>query len=73
MLVKVVNDDTNEEIEGKERAKDDEGNKVDIHVDVVFIDRLVLDLQRAGKRHSSSKLSLITLQVVGSKALFATS
>lgn len=73
MLVKVVNDDTNEEIEGKERAKDDEGNKVDIHVDVVFIDRLILHLQRRGKTHSSSKLSLITFPFVGSKVPFQTS
>ena len=44
MLVEVVNDDTNEEVEGEERAKDDENNKVDVHVDVVLVDGLVFHL-----------------------------
>jgi hypothetical protein len=44
-LVEVVNDHTNEEIEGEEGAKDDEDDKVDVHVDVVFIDGLAFHLK----------------------------
>lgn len=44
LLVEVVNDDTNEEVQGEERAKDDEDDKVDVHVQVVLVDRLVLHL-----------------------------
>lgn len=44
MLVEVVNDHTNEEVQGKEGAKYDEDNKVDVHVDIDFIVRLVLHL-----------------------------
>lgn len=32
LLVEVINDDTNEEVEGKERAEDDEDDKVDVHI-----------------------------------------
>ncbi len=49
LLVEVVNDHTNKEVEGEEGAKYDENNKVDVHVDVDFIVRLVFHL---GERHN---------------------
>lgn len=49
LLVEVVNDHTNEEVEGEEGAKYDENDKVDVHVDVDFIVGLVFHL---GGRHN---------------------
>ena len=49
LLVEVVNDHTDEEVEGEEGTEDDEDNKVDVHVDVVFINRLVFHLNRDEK------------------------
>lgn len=43
-MIEIINDDTNEEIEGEERAKDDKYDKVDVHVEVLLIDRLVFHL-----------------------------
>lgn len=45
LLIKVVNDDTNEQIQSEEGAEDDEDDKINIHVNVVLIDGLVLNLQ----------------------------
>lgn len=45
LLVEVINDHTNEEIEGEEGAKYDENHKVDVHVDVDLILRLVFHLK----------------------------
>ena len=36
LLVEVVNDDTDEKVQGEERPEDDENNEVDVHVEVVF-------------------------------------
>lgn len=36
LLVEVVDDDTDEKIQGEERSKDDENDEVDVHVEVVF-------------------------------------
>lgn len=36
LLVEVVNDDTDEKVQGEERPKDDENDEVDVHVEVVF-------------------------------------
>lgn len=55
MLVEVVNDHTNEEVQGKEGAKYDEDNKVDVHVDIDFIVRLFLHL---GERKTCVKAVL---------------
>ena len=49
LLVEVVNDHTDEEVEGEKGAEDDEDYKVDVHVDVVFINRLVFHLNRDEK------------------------
>lgn len=49
LLVEVVNDHTNEEVEGEEGPKYDENHKVDVHVDVDFIVGLVFHL---GGRHN---------------------
>lgn len=57
MLIEVINDDTNEQVQGEEGAEDDEDDKVDVHVDVVLILRLLLRLskdRRERKRVSSS-------------------
>lgn len=45
LLVKIVNDHTNEKVEGKEGAEYDEDNKVDVHVEVNFSARLFLHLE----------------------------
>ena len=44
LLIEVVDDDTDEEVEGEEGSEDDEDDKVDVHVQVVFVDGLVLHL-----------------------------
>ena len=46
LLVEVVNDDTDEEVEGEEAAEDDEEDKVDVHVDVDLADGLLPNLRR---------------------------
>lgn len=48
LLVKIVNNDTNEEVECEERAKDDEDDKVNVHVEVDLVGRLLLDLGQSG-------------------------
>lgn len=56
MLIEVINDDTNEQVQGEEGAEDDEDDKVDVHVDVVLILRLLIGLskdRRKRKRVSS--------------------
>ena len=45
LLVEVVNDDTDEQVQGEERPKDDEDDKIDIHVEVVFPLGLLLVLE----------------------------
>ena len=49
LLVEVVDDDSNEEIEGKEGAEDDEEHKVEIHVDVDLSNRLLANLESSTK------------------------
>ena len=46
LLIEVIDDDSNEEIEGEEGAKDDEEDKVDVHVDVDLSNWLVSNLKR---------------------------
>lgn len=46
LLIEIVNDDTNEEIEGEERAKNDEDDKVQVHVEVNLSDGLFLHLKK---------------------------
>lgn len=36
LFVEVINDDTNKQIEGKEGSKNNEKDKVEVHVDVDF-------------------------------------
>lgn len=45
LLTEIVNNDTNEEIEGEEGAKYDEDDKVEVHVEVDFSDWLFLHLK----------------------------
>lgn len=37
LLIEVVDDHSNEEVQGKEGAKDDEDDKVKVHVEINFI------------------------------------
>ena len=46
LLIEVIDDDSNEEIEGEEGAKDDEEDEVDVHVDVDLPDGLLPNLPR---------------------------
>lgn len=45
LLIEVIDDDTNEEVEGKEGAEDNEDDEVQVHVKVRFVVRLQLHLQ----------------------------
>ena len=45
MFIKIVNDHTNEQVEGEEWAKNDEEHEVEVHVDVDLADRLLTKLQ----------------------------
>lgn len=51
MLVEIVNNDTDKEVECEERAKDDEDDKVYVHVEVDLIRGLLLYLK--GTKHSN--------------------
>ena len=44
LLVKVVNDDPNEQVEGEEGPEHDEEHEVDVHVDIDLTDRLKTNL-----------------------------
>lgn len=55
LLVEIVNYDTDEEVEREEGAKDDEDDKVNVHVEVDLIGRLLLDL---GVRQSADQSGL---------------
>ena len=46
LFIEVIDDDSNEEIEGEERAEDDEEDEVDVHVDVDLPDRLFPNLHK---------------------------
>lgn len=46
LLVEVVNDDTNEKVQGEERPEDDEHYKVDVHVEVALPLGLLFILRR---------------------------
>lgn len=54
LLVKVVDDDTNKEIQSEEGAEDYEDHKIYIHVDIVLIDWLVINLKTANNKTSDS-------------------
>lgn len=49
MLVEIINNDTNEKVKREKRAKDDEDDKVYVHVEVDLIGRLFLDLKKEEK------------------------
>ena len=54
LLIEVIDDDTNKEIEGEERAKDNEEDEVDVHVDVYFSDWLITNLKSSQVRNDST-------------------
>lgn len=60
MLIEVINDDTNEQVQGEEGAEDDEDDKVDVHVDIVLVLRLLIRLSkdRIKGRESAPSLQL---------------
>lgn len=45
LFVKVVNDDTDEEVQGEERSKDDEEHEVQVHHNVDLPDWLTVNLR----------------------------
>ena len=50
LLVEVVDDDADEQVEGEEGAEDDEDDKVEVHVQVDFIFRLLFQLDGTTQR-----------------------
>lgn len=48
MFVEIIDDDSDEQVEGEEGAEDDEEDKVDVHVYVVFV-RGLLPFLRGGQ------------------------
>ena len=46
LFVEIINDDTNKQIEGKEGSKNDEKDKVEVHVDVDFPYGLLSQLKK---------------------------
>jgi hypothetical protein len=46
LFIELVNDNTDKQIESEKAAKDDEGHKVQVHVDVDLPVRLVVHLHR---------------------------
>lgn len=55
MLIEVIDDDTNEQVQGEEGAEDDEDDEVDVHVDVVLVLRLLVRLSE-GRRDKDNQL-----------------
>lgn len=49
LLVEVVDDDTDEQVEGEEGAEDDEDDEVQVHIQIDLLDRLLLHLFRENK------------------------
>lgn len=45
LLVEVIDDDADEQVEREERAEDDEDDKVDVHVQVDLVRRLLFHLK----------------------------
>ena len=48
LLVELVDDDANQEVQGEETSKHDEGNKVDVEIEAVLEARLVIQLKIVG-------------------------
>lgn len=51
LLVEVVDDDANEEVEGEKGAKDDEADKVKVHIEIGFIHWLGIHLHKNAFTH----------------------
>lgn len=49
LLVEIVDDDTNKQVESEKRAKNDEDDKVKVHIDVVLIHGLFFQLKSYNK------------------------
>lgn len=45
-MVEVIDDDSDEEVEGEEGAEDDEDDEVQVHVEIDLFDRLLFNLQK---------------------------
>ena len=45
LFIKIINNDTNEQVEGEESSKYDEEHKVEVHEDVPFSNGLLAILQ----------------------------
>ena len=46
LFIEVIDDNTNKQVERKEGPKDDEEDKVQIHVQIDFTNRLLSDLKK---------------------------
>lgn len=55
LLVEVVNDDTDEKVQGEERPEDDEHDEVDVHVEVVLPLGLLFILRRGNQTERSGR------------------
>lgn len=55
LLVEVVNDDTDEKVQGEERPEDDEHDEVDVHVEVVLPLGLLFILRRGNQTERSDR------------------
>lgn len=53
LLVEVVDDDTDEKVQGEERPEDNEDDEVDVHVEVVFPLRLLFILRGRSQTQES--------------------
>lgn len=49
LLIEVVNDDTNEQVQGEKGAEDDENNEINVHVNVVLVLGLLFLLKGRNK------------------------
>lgn len=56
MLVEIVNNDTDKEVECEERTKDDEDDKVYVHVEVDLIRGLLLYLKGKNTQINNGKI-----------------
>lgn len=65
LLVEVVNDDTNEEVQGEEGTEDDEDDKVDVHVEVDLIHWLLFNLTRRDGKHEINPLQKVSPHAPG--------
>lgn len=60
LLVEVVDDDTDEQVEGEERPEDDEEHEVEVHVDVGLANRLLAHLSKDSRETIVNRIDEMT-------------